>query len=192
MLGTFLFAHSLHAGLLRGQSDRTGGLLTERSFSMMHDFRQSSEAVGLPQVSKMLQQLTGQISAHYSTSKIRNIHLRLFRPDQGPYTVFPFSEQKGPITIPFGVARRPMGLIQGVPPPPGNQRSRTKVLFNGSKVKNLATLNNDPRKVQYNLTVLNSQKERADKFALPTWQMNLVVVTIIGKEISAYSKNPIS
>ena len=117
MLGTFLFAHSLHAGLLSGQSDRTGGLLTERSFSMMHDFRQSSEAVGLPQVSKMLQQLTGQISAHYSTSKIRNIHLRLFRPDQGPYTVFPFSEQKGPITIPFGVARRPMGLIQGVPPP---------------------------------------------------------------------------
>ena len=80
----------------------------------------------------------------------------------------------------------------GSTPAPDNQRSRTKVLFNGSKVKNLATLNNDPRKVQYNLTVLNSQKERTDKFALPTWQMNLVVVTIIGKEMSAYSKNPIS
>ena len=25
--------------------------------------------------------------AHYSSSKIRNIHLRLFRPDQGPHTV---------------------------------------------------------------------------------------------------------
>ena len=111
ILGTFLFAHSLHAGLLSGQSDRTGGLLTERLFSMMHDFRQSSEAVGLPQVSKMLRQFTRQISAHYSTFKIRNIHLRLFRPDQGPYTVFPFSEQKGPITIPFGVARRPIWLI---------------------------------------------------------------------------------
>ena len=81
------------------------------SFSMMHDFRQSSEAVGLPQASKMLRKLTGQISAHYSTSKIRNIHLRLFRPDQGPYTVFPFSEQKGPIIIPVGVARRPIWLI---------------------------------------------------------------------------------
>ena len=30
------------------------GLQTERSFSMMEDFRQSSEAVGLSQVSKML------------------------------------------------------------------------------------------------------------------------------------------
>ena len=51
-------------------------------------FRQSSEAVGLSQVSKMLRQLTGQISAHYSSSKIRNTgHLRRFRPDQGPHTV---------------------------------------------------------------------------------------------------------
>ena len=37
---------------------------TERSFSMMQDFGQSSEAVGFSQVSKMLRQLTGQISAH--------------------------------------------------------------------------------------------------------------------------------
>ena len=51
---------------------------------MMHDFRQSLEPVGLPQVSKMLRQLTGQkISAYYSSSKIRKTHLRLFRPDQG-------------------------------------------------------------------------------------------------------------
>ena len=33
---------------------------------MMQDFGQRSEAVGLSQVSKMLWQLTGQISAHYS------------------------------------------------------------------------------------------------------------------------------
>ena len=54
---------------------------------MMHDFRQSLEPVGLPQVSKMLRQLTGQISAYYSSSKIRKTHLRLFRPDQGPQAV---------------------------------------------------------------------------------------------------------
>ena len=54
---------------------------------MMQDFRQSSEAVGLSQVSKMLRQLSGQISAYYFSSKIRNTHLRLFRPDQGPHTV---------------------------------------------------------------------------------------------------------
>ena len=53
---------------------------------MIHDFWQSSEAVGLSQVSKMLRQLTRQISAHYPSSKITNTHLRLFRPDQGPHT----------------------------------------------------------------------------------------------------------
>ena len=54
---------------------------------MIRDFWQSSEAVGLSQVSKMLRQLTGQISAHYPSSKIRNTHFRLFRPDQGPHIV---------------------------------------------------------------------------------------------------------
>ena len=54
---------------------------------MIQDFWQSSEAVGLSQVSKMLRQLTGQISAHYPSSKIRKTHLRLFRPHQGPHTV---------------------------------------------------------------------------------------------------------
>ena len=75
--------------LTPGQSGRTRGLQikTKRSFSMMQDFGQSSEAVGFSQVSKMLRQLTGQISAHYSSSKIRNTHLPLFRPDQGPHTV---------------------------------------------------------------------------------------------------------
>ena len=42
----------------------------------MQKFRPSSEAVGLSQVNKMLCQLTGQISAHYSSSaEIRNTHL---------------------------------------------------------------------------------------------------------------------
>ena len=40
---------------------------------MMQDFRQSSEAVNLSQVSKMLRQLAGQISAQYSPSKIRKL-----------------------------------------------------------------------------------------------------------------------
>ena len=70
-----------------GTTGRTRGLQTKRSFSMMQDFRQSSEAVGLSQVSKMLEQLTGQISAHHSSSKIRNTHLPLFRTDQGQHTV---------------------------------------------------------------------------------------------------------
>ena len=61
---------------------------------MMQDFRQSSEAVGFSQVSKMLRQLTGQISAHYSSSKIRNTHLPLFRPDQGPHTVLNVARPK--------------------------------------------------------------------------------------------------
>ena len=63
------------------------GLQTEWAFSIMQDFQQSSEAFGLSQVSKMLQQLTGQIAAHYSSSKMRNTHLRPFRPDQGPHSV---------------------------------------------------------------------------------------------------------
>ena len=48
----------------------------------MHDFRQSSEALRLSQVSKMLLQLSGQISAHCSSSEIRNTHLCPFRPDR--------------------------------------------------------------------------------------------------------------
>ena len=67
MLGTFLFAHSLHAGLqvAKGPEPRNHwqdlGLQTEQLFSMMQDFWQSSEAVGFSQVSKMLRpQLTGQ------------------------------------------------------------------------------------------------------------------------------------
>ena len=53
---------------------------------MMQDFPQSSEIVGLSQVSKMLRQLTGQISANYSSSKTKKTYLGLFRPDQGPHT----------------------------------------------------------------------------------------------------------
>ena len=45
----------------------------------MQDFRQSSEAISLSQVSKMLR--------HSLNYKIRHTHLRLFRPDQGPHTV---------------------------------------------------------------------------------------------------------
>ena len=55
---------------------------------MIQDFWRSSEAVGLSQVtcSKMLRQLTGQISAHYSSSKIRNTHLRFF--SSGPRATY--------------------------------------------------------------------------------------------------------
>ena len=77
VLGTFRFAYSLHAGLqvakVAGPRNHWPDKLhfqTERSFSMMQDFRQSSEAVGLSPVSKMSRQLTGQISAHYFSSKI--------------------------------------------------------------------------------------------------------------------------
>ena len=91
VLGTFRFAHFWCRLTKRlelpdqGTTGRTRGLQTEWLFSMMQDFRQSSEAVGLSQVSKILRQLTGQISAHYSSSRIRNTHLRLFRPDQEPH-----------------------------------------------------------------------------------------------------------
>ena len=71
----------------QGTNGRTRDLQTERSFSMMKHFRHSSEAVGLSQDSKMLQQFTGQISAHYCSSKVKkNTHLRPLRPDQGPCT----------------------------------------------------------------------------------------------------------
>ena len=56
-------------------------------YDVGEDFRQRSEAVGLLQASYMLRQLTGKMSAHYSSSKIRNTHFRLFPPDQGPHTV---------------------------------------------------------------------------------------------------------
>ena len=60
------FCTQVACRLTPGKSGRTRGLQikTERSFSMMQDFGQSSEAVGFSQVSKMLRQLTGQISAH--------------------------------------------------------------------------------------------------------------------------------
>ena len=45
----------------QGTTGRIRDLQSERSFSMMEDFRQSSEAVGLSQVSNMLRELTGQI-----------------------------------------------------------------------------------------------------------------------------------
>ena len=53
VLGTFLFANSLHTSLQSGQgrtdqggrTDWTRGLQTERSFPNKDDFRQSSEAV---------------------------------------------------------------------------------------------------------------------------------------------------
>ena len=65
-----------------GTTGRTRGLQTERSFSMLYYFRQSSEALRLSQVGKMLLQLSEQISAHCSSSEIRNTHLCLFRPDR--------------------------------------------------------------------------------------------------------------
>ena len=87
VLGRFLFTHfwcrlPIKVAKVAGTTGRTRGLQTERSFSMMHDFRQSSEALRLSQVSKMLLQLSGQISAHCSSSEIRNTHLCLFRPDR--------------------------------------------------------------------------------------------------------------
>ena len=57
---------------------RTRGFQMEQSLSTMQDFRTSSQSVVLSQFSKILQQLTGQISNHYSSSKIRNTHLCLF------------------------------------------------------------------------------------------------------------------
>ena len=87
-LGTFLF-EQFACRLTKwpkwpdqGTTGRTRGLQTEQPFSIMQDFWQSSEAVGLSQVRKMLRQLTGQILLRY-----KNTYLRLFRPDQGPHTV---------------------------------------------------------------------------------------------------------
>ena len=54
-------------GPVNYQGFRETGLQPERSFSVMQDFRQSSEAISLSQVSKILPQLTGNISAHYSS-----------------------------------------------------------------------------------------------------------------------------
>ena len=87
VLGRFLFTHfwcrlPIKVAKVAGTTGRTRGFQTERSFSMMHDFRQSSEALRLSQVSKMLLQISGQISAHCSSSEIRNTHLCLFRPDR--------------------------------------------------------------------------------------------------------------
>ena len=87
VLGRFLFTHfrcrlPIKVAKVAGTTGRTRGLQTERSFSMMHDFRQSSEALRLSQGSKMLLQLSGQISAHCSSCEIRNTHLCLFRPDR--------------------------------------------------------------------------------------------------------------
>ena len=81
-LRTFDVGFQLKWPKLAGTTGRTRGLETERLFSMMHDFRQSSEALRLSQGSKMLLQLSGQISAHCSSCEIRNTHLCLFRPDR--------------------------------------------------------------------------------------------------------------
>ena len=79
VLGTFHFAQSLHAGLQSGQSGRTRSSQTEQSFSRMKDFGKAQKlTVCHKHISKMFRQLTGQISAHYSSSEARNTHLCLF------------------------------------------------------------------------------------------------------------------
>ena len=90
----------------QGTTGQTRGLQAERSFSMMQVFRQSLEAVGLSQVCKMLGRLTGQIPAHYSSSKIRNTHLRCSRLDQGegPHTIFTKIEKK--LFLPYSCFNR--------------------------------------------------------------------------------------
>ena len=85
------FSAQFACRLRSSQSGRTRDFQTERSFSMMQDFRQSSEAVALSQVSKMSRQLT----PHYSSSKKINTHLPLFfRPDQGPHTTLILKAKK--------------------------------------------------------------------------------------------------
>ena len=141
----------------------------------------------------MLRQLAGQISAHYSSSKIRNIHLRLFRLDHGPYTVYTFSDQRGPITIPFGVAHIYMAYIgKYSPPPPRATSAEGQRSF--SKAWRLKTWLRSPMtQERFSIIWLSSkQPQRENRQICPTWQMNLMVVTIISKEISVYSKNPIS
>ena len=56
---------------------------------MIQDFRQSSEALRLSQVSKMLRQLSGQIqvTARLLKDKKYAFNLCLFRRDQGPHTL---------------------------------------------------------------------------------------------------------
>ena len=56
----------------------------------------------------------------------------------------------------------------------------------------MAPLNNDSRMIQLSdSTKHNSHKERRDICLADDWQMNLVIVTIIGKEISLHLQNPI-
>ena len=84
LVGTFLFKHSLHAGVqVAGPRNHWPDQGPSNGAVIFYDagfsgFRRSSEAVGLSYVSFMVRQLTGQISAHYSSSKIRNTNLRLF------------------------------------------------------------------------------------------------------------------
>ena len=71
VLGTFIFAQSLHVGLQSGQSGRTKETPYQGPSNgavALYDagFLASAEAVGLSQVSKMLRQLTWQILAHHS------------------------------------------------------------------------------------------------------------------------------
>ena len=82
------FVCRLTKGPDQGTFGRTRGLQMPRLISIIQDFWRSSEAVGLSQVtcSKMLRQLTGQISAHYSSSKIRNTHLRFL--SSGPRATY--------------------------------------------------------------------------------------------------------
>ena len=92
VLGTFLFtqfACRLTKWLKwpdQGTTGRTRGLQTEQPFSIMQGFWQRSEAVGLLQVSKMLRQRTGQISAQYSSSKIKKYPFTSF--SSGPRTTY--------------------------------------------------------------------------------------------------------
>ena len=66
-----------------------------------------------------------------------------------------------------------------------DQAQQEKCPFSGLKVKGMSrftmTQENSPSVI--NLTVLNLHKERIDKFALSTWQINLLFATLIGKEI---------
>ena len=70
-----------------GTTGRISDLQTERSFfaGVLAKLRSCRFVTSL--ISNTLRELTGQISAHYSSFEIKNNHLRLFRQDQGPHTV---------------------------------------------------------------------------------------------------------
>ena len=91
VLGTFLFAHSLHAGFHSGRTKEPlagpGAFKQSGHFLSCRIFSKAQKLLVCHKLVKCYSNLQGKFQLTNKTAPLRNTHLRPFRPDQGPHSV---------------------------------------------------------------------------------------------------------